>query len=91
MNKDNDIFYNGVGIWGTILSLSGLINIGVISILKGFNLTLSGQIATSRIICYCNTSISGSVYMNKDNDIFHNGVGIWGTILTLSDLIKAGI
>ena len=59
--------------------------------MRGFSLTLSETITTSGIICYGNTSISGGLYTNKDNDIFYNGAEICNFILSLNRLIKTGI
>ena len=83
MNKDGDIFHNGAGMWASILSLTGLIKAGI-SNLTGYNLTLSGQLTTSDIICYGYTSISSS--LNSYNIICKNNLNISG-YLTVSGSI----
>ena len=62
MRTDSDIYYNGSSVWASILLLSGLIKARIIN-LTGYNLSLSGQLTTSGIICYGITSISGSIYV----------------------------
>ena len=70
-----DILANGNYLFHGITTLSGLIS------LFYNNITTSGlicynNITTSSIVCYRNTFISGSIYMNKDNNIYYNNAGI---------------
>ena len=76
IRTDRDIYNNGSGVWASILSLSGWLNACIAS-LRGYNLTISGTLTTSGIICYGDSSKSESVYIDKFRDIYYNGLGIF--------------
>ena len=64
---------------------------GITNSLGDFILTLSCQMTTPGICRYGVTLISSLIYMDKSRDIFRNGLGVFSSILTLSELMKAGI
>ena len=64
--------------FGLFLSLSGLFKAGIPN-LTGYYLSLLGQVTSSGIICYGNTSTSGS--LNSYNIMCKNTLTIWFNIL----------
>ena len=64
---------------------------GITNSLRGFNITLTGQMTTSRIFCYGDSSISVSISINKSQNIFFNRFGVCSRISALSRLMKASI